>query len=128
MGFAAAVIITPVEGKRSLVQVDEVIPSADPHIAEYTGLIIGLKKAIEMEISRLNIRGDDQVIIYQCLNRYHPRHPPQHSSYLQYSQEVRHLLSSFKFYSLKWIPREKNRLSDRAAFNCFKNYQKAHAQ
>jgi len=38
--------------------------------AEYAGLILGLKKASEMNIQHLVVKGDSQLIIYQMLGKY----------------------------------------------------------
>jgi len=40
------------------------------NIAEYTGLIIGLKKAITLGINNLTIKGDSLLIIKQMLGEY----------------------------------------------------------
>jgi ribonuclease HI len=38
--------------------------------AEYNGLILGLQKAIEMNIPKLYVNGDSQLIIYQMSGKY----------------------------------------------------------
>ena len=38
--------------------------------AEYTGLLIGLKKAVEMGIAHLLVRGDSQLIVRQMNKEY----------------------------------------------------------
>ena len=50
--------------------VTKFIPSAFANEAEYTGLIIGLEKAIELGISKLTIKGDSQTVIYQVSGKY----------------------------------------------------------
>ena len=93
------------------------IPSAFANEAEYMGLIIGLKKAKELGISKLEIKGDSQTIIYQVLGKYQLKPHHQLSNYLE---QVLNLLSYFDDYSLSWIPRRKNQLADRASHRCLK--------
>ena len=50
--------------------VTKFIPSATANEAEYMGLIIGLEKAQELEMSKLEIKGDSQTVIYQVLGKY----------------------------------------------------------
>jgi ribonuclease HI len=93
------------------------MPSAHATEAEYTGLIIGLEKAIELGISKLEIKGDSQTIIYQVSGKYQLE---PNSRFVYYRERVLNLLSYFDDYSLSWIPRRKNQLADRAADKCLK--------
>ena len=97
--------------------VTQFMPSATADIAEYAGLIIGLKLAKELGISKLNIQGDSQMVIYQVLGKYQLN---KNSKFFDYREKVKDLLSFFNDYSLSWIPRRKNQLADRAAYKCLK--------
>ncbi len=97
--------------------VTKFIPSATANEAEYMGLIIGLEKAQELEMSKLEIKGDSQTVIYQVLGKYQLNYD---SLFLDYRERVWNLLSFFDDYSLTWIPRKKNQLADRAARKCLK--------
>ncbi len=85
--------------------------------AEYTGLIIGLEKAKDLGISKLQIKGDSQMVINQVLGKYKIK---LSSSYQSYCDEVLNLLSYFDKYTLSWTPRRKNQIADRAAHKCLK--------
>lgn len=111
---SAAVIEMPDLTRHTVTQF---IPSAFSNEAEYMGLIIGLEKAKELGISKLEIKGDSQTIIYQVSGK--SRLKP-HSKFLDYRERVLNLLSYFDDYSLSWIPRRKNQLADRAVDKCFK--------
>ncbi len=91
------------------------IASATASEAEYIGLIIGLEKAKELGISNLEIRGDNQMVIYQVSGKYRIKSETKH---LEYYEQVLNLLSFFDNYSLSWIPRQKNQLAHRAARKC----------
>lgn len=114
-GACAAVLKIP---DQSLIEVQQFLPMANSDVAEYMGLIIGLRKALLIGITQLVIRGDSQLVIYQCKGQYIPINP----CHIYCLQEVNQLLSLFEFYSWEWIPRRKNQLADRAASKCFKDH------
>lgn len=93
------------------------MPSATANEAEYQGLIIGLEKARELGISKLEIKGDSQTIIYQVSGKYQLK---DDSIFLDYRDRVLDLLSFIDDYSLDWIPRRQNQLAHRAAHKCLK--------
>ena len=95
--------------------VTKFIPSATANEAEYTGLIIGLEKAFELGISKLQIQGDSQTVIYQVSGKYQLT-----EKFLELSDRVIYLLSFFDDYSLDWIKRKKNQLAHKAARKCLK--------
>lgn len=113
-GASAAVIEMP-DGTRYIVT--KFLASAKSDEAEYTGLIIGLEKALELQITQLTIQGDSEMVINQILGKYLVK--PE-ATYFSYYNRVKELLPSLDFYSLTWIPRRKNVLADRAAFKCLK--------
>lgn len=43
--------------------------------AEYTGLIEGMKKALELGVTDLEVIGDSQLVIYQVLGKYKCKQP-----------------------------------------------------
>ena len=112
---ASAAVIEMPDFKRHTVT--KFIPSAFANEAEYMGLIIGLELAKELGISKLEIKGYSQTIIYQVLGKYQLK---PHHQLLNYLEQVLNLLSYFDDYSLTWIPRRKNQLADRAAHKCSK--------
>ncbi|MEO1378283.1 MAG: ribonuclease HI family protein [Cyanobacteria bacterium J06635_10] len=93
--------------------------------AEYEGLIIGLEKAQKLGISKLEIKGDSKMVIYQILGKY-PIKP--NSKFLDYRERVLNLLSCLDDYSLCWIPRKQNQLADKAAKKCLKEHQPTYSK
>ena len=76
--------------------------------AEYHGLILGLKMAIDMEIEELQIEGDSLLVIRQCNGDFKVKSQlllPLHS-------EVRTLLENINSYKLTHIRRDKNKRAD----------------
>jgi ribonuclease HI len=86
--------------------------------AEYGGLLLGLSKALEMDITHLKVYGDSQLIVNQVNGDYACHNE---GLYPLYSM-ARSLFLQFQFCSLSWIPREKNSLADAAASNAIRSH------
>ena len=80
------------------------------NVAEYMGLIEGLKKAISLGISDIEIVGDSQLIIYQLEGRFKCR--AKHLKPLH--AEARRLLDLMPSYTLRWVPRKENRADEKS--------------
>jgi len=78
---------------------------------EYNGLIIGCRKALELGVKQLTIKGDSQLVIRQLEGLYAVKSPTLRPLY----QEASALLAKFKRYELVWIPRAQNARADAAA-------------
>ncbi len=106
-GLAAggAVLIAP-DGTHH--QVSRVLPHATNNVAEYTGAILGLEKALEQGVGRVVLRGDSQLVVKQLAREWKCNH--------RHLQELRdqalELLGKFESYSLEWVPRAQNRAAD----------------
>ena len=80
-------------------------------VAEYTGLIAGLRKCLEIQVAPTVIKGDNRTVIQQLSGIAKVRNSDLRSPY----EEAIALLD--KFYprpQLVWIPREANSLADQA--------------
>jgi ribonuclease HI len=78
------------------------------NIAEYEGLLLGLKHARELGYQEVEVRADSQLLIRQLKGEYAVRHAglkPLHAEALR-------LLRSFDRYELKHVPRGDNALAD----------------
>ena len=110
----AAVIVMP---NQESYTVSEYLPFATNNEAEYTGLIIGLKKALELGIKELEIQGDSNLVVNQVNGAWKVK-----SDRLRgFCTQARSLLDSFTSVTLTWIPRGKNQLADAAANQCMDN-------
>ena len=89
------------------------------NIAEYSGLIHGLEKALEKGIERLVALGDSQLVIYQLQGRYSVRSERIRPYYLR----AKRLLEGFKSVKLVWIPRKKNSEADRLSVEAYVYYE-----
>jgi ribonuclease HI len=78
------------------------------NVAEYEGLLLGLKHAKELGYREVEVRADSQLLIRQLKGEYAVRHAglkPLHAEALR-------MLRSFDRYDLRHIPREENALAD----------------
>jgi ribonuclease HI len=78
------------------------------NVAEYQGLLLGLRHAQELGVRDLEVRADSQLLIRQLGGEYAVKHPglkPLHA-------EAVRLLESFDSYVLRHVPREENTLAD----------------
>jgi ribonuclease HI len=78
------------------------------NVAEYQGLLIGLRRAQEMGAREIEVRADSQLMIRQLKGEYAVRNAalkPLHAEALR-------LLRSFGSFGLEHIPRAENSLAD----------------
>ncbi len=88
------------------------------NIAEYTGLIEGLKKAKELGFNAVKIYGDSMLVVNQINGFYSVK---SHNIYPLYSQAVK-LLKEFSFWKFQWVRRTKNKHADRLSTEAFVEY------
>lgn len=104
----AAVLISPTEER---IIVYKFLESATNNVAEYSGLIVGLEKALELNYKKVHVFGDSQLVVNQVNGTYKVNLP--HLRLLQ-DQAIK-LKEQFSMCMISWIPREQNTLADAAA-------------
>ncbi|MFF1926384.1 bifunctional RNase H/acid phosphatase, partial [Streptomyces sp. NPDC058221] len=111
-----AVVIDPVTGQ-ALAEAAEYIGVATNNVAEYKGLIAGLRaaKALVPDASddggvRVHVRMDSKLVVEQMSGRWKIKHPDMKPLA---AEAARILPASAVTY--EWIPREKNKHADRLA-------------
>lgn len=85
------------------------IANATNNIAEYTGLIVGLKMAIKKGFTELTCYLDSELIVKQLSNEYKVKSP----ELKKLKAKVDKLIESFGTINFEHIPREKNALADK---------------
>jgi ribonuclease HI len=103
---AGAVILNP-EG-HIVAKIGKFLGDSTNNVAEYMGLILGLKRAKAMNIKELEVYSDSELLVKQLSGEYavkadHLR--PLHD-------EARQLLQGFSFIEVRHIPREENSAAD----------------
>jgi probable phosphoglycerate mutase len=80
-------------------------------VAEYQGLLAGLRAAAELDPASLDVRMDSKLVVEQMSGRWRVKHPdlqPLHA-------EGRRLAAALPAVTFGWIPRERNSYADRLA-------------
>jgi broad specificity phosphatase PhoE/ribonuclease HI len=81
------------------------------NVAEYSGLIAGLRAAGEVGADEVDVRMDSKLVIEQMAGRWQIKHPGLRPLAAQASELAR----SFSSVRYSWIPREQNKHADRLA-------------
>ncbi len=81
------------------------------NVAEYSGLIEGLKRALSEGVSHIEVLADSQLVVKQLSGEYRVRAP--HLKELH--QRAMALLQRFKSFRIFFVGREANREADRLA-------------
>jgi ribonuclease HI len=103
----AGAVITDASG-RVLARLGRFLGHQTNNVAEYQGLLLGLRHAQELGAREVEVRADSELMIRQLQGRYQVRNPalkPLHA-------EAMRLLRGFDRAGLKHIPREENKLAD----------------
>lgn len=93
----------------TLYETGEYIKHATNNIAEYMGLIIGLRLALEKGFTKLLVEGDSQLIIFQTQGKW----KVTNDNLKKYNKDVCNLVSQFDFLAIRHIRRELNNEADR---------------
>jgi ribonuclease HI len=79
--------------------------------AEYSGLILGLKQALELNINHLLVEGDSLLVINQLTNVYKCKS----KNLLELNETAKQLATEFTSISFQHILRNKNKRADQLA-------------
>jgi ribonuclease HI len=82
---------------------------ATNNVAEYQGLLHGLRFALEQGARRVRVFSDSELVVKQIAGAYRVKHPGIVPLY----EEARALLRRFESATLSHVPREQNRDADR---------------
>ncbi len=87
------------------------------NMAEYEALIFALQKARDASIHSIDIYTDSLLVANQVSGTYKVKNPVLKG----YLAAVKKIASNFSRFSLKYIPREENRIADMLAKAAIKN-------
>ena len=106
----AGIVLTSPKGDklRYAVQLCFAMDKISNNIAEFEGLLAGLRVAIALGVQRLLIKGDSQLLV----NFSNKSYTPKDSHMAAYLEEVRKLEKHFKGMELMHIPRKENGEAD----------------
>ncbi|MCP2249654.1 bifunctional RNase H/acid phosphatase [Lentzea aerocolonigenes] len=97
---------------------------ATNNVAEYQGLIAGLRAASELNAETVDVRMDSKLVVEQMSGRWKIKHP----SMQPLAREAQALARTFRAVSYEWIPRERNRQADRLANEAMDEETKGEAE
>jgi probable phosphoglycerate mutase len=81
------------------------------NVAEYSGLIAGLRAAAELGAARVDVRMDSKLVVEQMSGRWQIKNP----GLRPLAAEAAKLVDGFAAVTFEWIPRERNKLADALA-------------
>ena len=108
-GYGAVVL--DADSGEVLAERSEGLGVATNNVAEYQGLIAGLRAAIELGGTDVEVRMDSKLVVEQMSGRWKVKHPAMKPLASEAAGLVRKL-GSVRF---GWIPRERNTRADRLA-------------
>ena len=111
-GVAAggSLVIDPTTGE-VLAELGVYVGVATNNVAEYSGMLAGVRKALELDPdAMLHVRMDSKLVVEQMSGRWKIKH----SDMADLAAEARRALSGTPV-SFEWIPREQNSRADRLA-------------
>ena len=104
---AAAAVITGADGE-VLDEAMEVLGTQTNNVAEYRGLILGLRRAAELGASEVEVVNDSELVAKQVNGAYKVKHEAMKPLFL----EALELLRGFERWSMRSVPREQNADAD----------------
>ena len=81
------------------------------NVAEYQALLLGLAEAHRLEVHKLRIFADSELMVKQLTGRYRVKSP----HLIPLWQEAVNALKKFESWAINHVPREENHLADAAA-------------
>lgn len=110
-GPSAIGVVIRDENRRVIARISRRIGEATNNQAEYTALIEGLKKALELGARRVEIFSDSALLVNQLQGKYKIKNT---GIRLLYSQVVK-LVGSLESFKISLVPREQNQEADSLA-------------
>jgi ribonuclease HI len=105
-----AVVVDP-DTEQVLVERAEGLGVTTNNVAEYQGLIAGLRAAIELGATEVDVRMDSKLVVEQMCGRWKVKHPSMKPLALEAAQLVREIGS----VHFEWVPRLRNSRADALA-------------
>ena len=87
------------------------IGHATNNVAEYRALLLGLEKALERGVRRVEVRADSELLIKQLKNEYRVKNPGLRPLF----EQAQAMLGRFETVRLTHVRREHNAEADRLA-------------
>ncbi len=110
-GPSAAGVVVRAEDGTPLVTIGKFLGQGTNNFAEYQGLILAMRKALELGARKVIIRGDSELIVRQMNGQYRVKSPGLRPLY----EEAQQLLRKFQSAQITHNLRHHNTLADKLA-------------
>jgi ribonuclease HI len=107
-GPAGAGAVLQDESGKVIAELKQFLGATTNNVAEYKGLILGLRKAHDLGAREVEVRADSELMIRQLNGRYRVKN----AGLLPLFNEARAILNSFARWNAVHVPREENTLAD----------------
>ncbi len=107
------------QGDRVIKNISQFIGRASNNVAEYTALIYALQQALILKAEEVDINTDSELLAKQLNRQYKVKNQTLKPLFAQ----VEHLLSGFRSFEIRHIPRKENKGADRLATAAIKREQ-----
>jgi len=104
---AGAAIISSSDGEL-LAEASELLGVATNNVAEYRGLLLGLRRARELGATEVELINDSELVAKQLTGAYRVKHPDMRPLH----REAIAALGAFDRWSIRSVPREQNGQAD----------------
>ena len=110
-GYGA--VVRDAESGEVLVERSEGLGVTTNNVAEYQGLLAGLRAAVELggPSAEVEVRMDSKLVVEQMSGRWKVKHPAMQPL----ASEAARLVRQLRSVRFTWVPRERNKLADRLA-------------
>jgi ribonuclease HI len=105
----AGAIITV--GGETKATISHFIGNTTNNVAEYTGLVLALEKALSLGIEQVHVYMDSELIVKQLIGEYRCKN----EKLIPLFRKARGLADSFASFSISHVRREKNKIADQLA-------------
>jgi ribonuclease HI len=103
-------VIADTQG-RTVKELKRFLGMATNNVAEYQALLLGLAEAHRLEVKKLQILSDSELMVKQLTGRYRVKSP----HLIPLWREALNALKKFESWAIAHVPREENHLADEAA-------------
>jgi ribonuclease HI len=107
-GPAAGAAIISSAGGELLAEASELLGVATNNVAEYRGLLLGLRRARELGATEVELINDSELVAKQLTGAYRVKHPDMRPLH----REAVAALGAFDRWSIRSVPREQNAQAD----------------
>jgi ribonuclease HI len=104
---AAAAVISSAEGE-TLDEAMEVLGTQTNNVAEYRGLLLGLRRARELGATEVDVVNDSELVAKQLTGAYKVKHAAMRPLYVEAMRSLR----EFDRWSVRSVPRAENAEAD----------------